>query len=553
MFMQSKAELPPLLVRADADGRTGVGHVMRCLALAEEWHRQGGEVAFLSCRADLKLRRKYQASGATVSEISAPHPAGGDLGDTVAAIRRSRAAHGQVPWIALDGYHFDAAYHRALRAAGCRLLVLDDSAHLPYYDADIILNHGVHAPEFQYPCAPDTLLLLGSRFALLRREFQLQVRHPKPPAPAAQKILVTLGGSDSVNAGAKVMQGLARIDAADLTARILVGPVNPHGKSLRTIAAASPCPMILEASPRNLAPLMRWADLAVTAAGGTCWELAAMGVPMITLVVADNQRLIANALAEKGAAINLGWHEEASIERIGRAIAELRDDLQRRRHMSVNGRALVDGRGVERVFEAMWQTTFLRTPKNGKYSTAATPAVGIIPLSEFTQTDRLALRPANKADARCLWQWANDPVARGYSFEPKPISWLAHKKWFSDKMASPDCRIWVLEFDHTPVGQIRYERTNAGTAQISFSVAPGRRRHSFGTQLLCMSVDLAGRDLGVKRVRGYTFDENLGSIKAFTNAGFVCAGKKRIAGHRCWVFHKECFGASNRESSAALY
>lgn len=553
MLMQSKAEPPPLLVRADADARIGVGHVMRCLALAEEWHRQGGEVAFLSCRADAKLRRKYQASGATASEIRAPHPASADLVDTIAAIRRSRAVHGQVPWVALDGYHFDTVYHRALRAAGCRLLVLDDCAHLPYYDADIILNHGVHAREFQYPCAPDTLLLLASRFALLRREFQLQVRHPKPPAPAAQKILVTLGGSDPVNASAKVMQALARIEAADLTARILIGPANPHGKSLRKVAAASPYPMTLEASPRKLAPLMRWADLAVTAAGGTCWELAAMGVPMITLVVADNQRPIASALAAKGAAMNLGWHEEASIERIGEAVAELKNDPQRRTQMSANGRALVDGRGVGRVFEAMWQRTFLQTPKNGKCSTAATADDEVVPVCDFAQADRLALRPANKADARCLWQWANDPVARGYSFDPKPIPWPAHEKWFSAKMASPDCRIWILEFDHTPVGQIRYERTNAATAQISFSVAPGQRRRSFGTEILCMSVDLAGQDLGVKRVRGYTFEENLGSIKAFTNAGFVCAGKKMIAGHHCWVFHKQCLGASNRESRAALY
>lgn len=551
MLMRSKTKLPQLLVRADADSRSGVGHVMRCLALAEAWHRHGGDVVLLSYRADLKLRRKYQASGAMVSEIGARHPAGADLGDTVGAIRRSRAAHGQVPWVALDGYHFDTAYQSALRAAGCRLLVLDDAAQLPRYDADIVLNHAVHAPQLRYPCAPETVLLLGARFALLRREFQLQTRHPKPPAPAAQNILVTLGGSDPVNATAKIMGALAQCSPADWTARIVVGPVNPHGKSLRAIAAAAPCPVVLETSPRSLAPLMRWADLAVTAAGGTCWELAAIGVPMITVVVAANQRPIASALAANGAAVNLGWHEDASTDRIGQAIAELRDDRRRRMQMSESGRALVDGGGAERVFEVMRQKVSLQVPKTRKFLPAVT-ADGTVPMAEFTQTDRLALRPANQADGRCLWRWANDPVARGYSFEPKPISWPVHKKWFAGRMSSPDCRIWVLEFDHTPVGQIRYERTSSGSAQISFSVAPGYRRRSFGARLLSMSVELAGRELGVKRVQGYTFEENLGSIKAFTNAGFVRAGKTRIAGHTCWVFHKDCSSVSNRGFLAAL-
>ena len=54
-----------LLVRADADARMGTGHLMRCLALAQAWQADGGQVIFLShCESDA-LRRldKVQFAG----------------------------------------------------------------------------------------------------------------------------------------------------------------------------------------------------------------------------------------------------------------------------------------------------------------------------------------------------------------------------------------------------------------------------------------------------------------------------------------------------------
>ena len=54
----------------------------------------------------------------------------------------------------LDGYHFDKAYQSLLRSAACRLMVIDDTAHLPRYDADIILNQGLDAQRLTYKLCP---------------------------------------------------------------------------------------------------------------------------------------------------------------------------------------------------------------------------------------------------------------------------------------------------------------------------------------------------------------------------------------------------------------
>ena len=55
---------------------------------------------------------------------------------------------------------------------------------------------------------------------------------------------------------------------------------------------------------------MLWAELAITAAGSTCWELACLGVPAVTIVTAENQRGIAASLSHAGITQDAGWHED---------------------------------------------------------------------------------------------------------------------------------------------------------------------------------------------------------------------------------------------------
>jgi RimJ/RimL family protein N-acetyltransferase len=131
-------------------------------------------------------------------------------------------------------------------------------------------------------------------------------------------------------------------------------------------------------------------------------------------------------------------------------------------------------------------------------------------------------------------------VTRRNSFNPEPIPWLTHEAWYLDRLSSPDCRLWVLEVGAEPIGQIRYDRTEPDAAQISFSIAPSFRHRNLGAKLLCLSTDLAGRELGVKYVQGVTFEDNVASVKAFKKAGFELAEQKKLAGHACLVFRRAC-------------
>jgi UDP-2,4-diacetamido-2,4,6-trideoxy-beta-L-altropyranose hydrolase len=360
MPMELKRDLPPLLVRADADETRGTGHVMRSLALVHGWISRGGRVRFLSSCPNPTLRRRIQAAGAVVTEIGGYHPDAADLHATVAVVKETVSALKQLPWVVADGYHFDTAYQNALRAAGCRLLVIDDNAHLPFYDADVVLNHGIHAFKLTYSCPLDTKLLLGTAYALLRPEFRQSAAVARSIPPIARKILVTLGGSDPGNATQKVIEALHQVKTSGLEVKIVVGPVNPHLQTLKRLVAESMGAITLETAVHDMASLMRWADVAVAAAGGTCWELACLGVPMVNIVVADNQKVIAAELEAAGVSVNLGWYHEVAASHIAAVLSEILRAPHRRAQMSIRGKTMVDGQGVSRVIDAMLEKSFLR-------------------------------------------------------------------------------------------------------------------------------------------------------------------------------------------------
>jgi UDP-2,4-diacetamido-2,4,6-trideoxy-beta-L-altropyranose hydrolase len=503
-----------LLIRADASVRIGTGHVMRCLALAHACRAQGGEVVFLSHCENQVLRQRIRDLDFKFLPLEESYPAPTDLQITLATLAQLRTDQWRAARVCLvlDGYHFDSVYQRAVQEAGRQLLVVDDTGHLPYYYADILLNHGLHAPHISYSSDVKTMPLLGSRYALLRPEF-LSWRGWKREVPlVARRVLVTLGGSDPFNATLRVIQSLEQLTKPDLEVQIVVGPANPWLDELQQAVRNVAHRMQLLIDVTDMPQLMAWADVAISAGGGTCWELAFMGTPMATIVLADNQREVANALSEYGIGINLGDAIELEPARLAEDLQALLYDQARRTRMSTIGQVMVDGYGAERV------VTLLAQGNNASINEAG------------------RLRSATQEDAGLLWQWANDPLTRANSFHGEPIPWDQHVSWYRAKLRAAETRIWILECQGVPVGQIRYDRLTPDVAQISYVVAPGWRGRGVGTQLLVQSSPLACAELAVQRLQGVTFAANMASAQAFRRAGYQVVKEECIEDRPCLVF-----------------
>ena len=334
-----------LVIRADASTAVGMGHAMRCLALAQALADAGGEEAtFVMADPPDAFVARAGRDGVPVAALAAEPGSAGDAEETL--------AHG-ARWVVVDGYHLDGDYQRTLVDAGARVLVIDDYAHLPRYHAHVLLNQNAGAGEDLYrDRAPGARLLLGPAHALLRREFRLWDAPPADTPVVARRILVTLGGGDADDVSSRVLGALALLDEPH-EVQVLVGAANPHRDALDRAASAGPHPVELIVDADDVPRRMAWADLAVAAAGSTSWELARIGTPQLAVVLAENQRAIARGLEQEGLAVGLGWHSDLQAERIVAAVRELARDAGRRRELSRRGRELVDGQGAPRVLAAL--------------------------------------------------------------------------------------------------------------------------------------------------------------------------------------------------------
>jgi UDP-2,4-diacetamido-2,4,6-trideoxy-beta-L-altropyranose hydrolase len=357
-----------LIIRADADTRMGTGHIMRCIALAQAWQDQGGDVTFLcNCESEA-LRQRIIDEGFNFIPIDKPHPYPYDLNRTLEILGQFKIQNSKFKtWVVIDGYHFTPDYQKAIRENGYKLLVIDDIAHLDHYQADILLNQNIYASSLHYSCDRDTIKLLGCEYVLLRREF-LKYKNWKREIPdKAKKILVTMGGSDPDNITLRVIRALNSLKDPALEVKIVAGPSNPNKEilinAMRHVypveseghSTGAPCPMLCVENASNMPGLMAWADMAVSAGGSTCWELAFMGLPSLIIAVADNQAGIAEWLNKACASINLGRHDKVSTDHIAGVLSSFVQSSDKRRNMSQIGMSLVDGMGATRVVKEMQQ------------------------------------------------------------------------------------------------------------------------------------------------------------------------------------------------------
>lgn len=334
-----------VLIRADGTSGSGTGHVMRAVAIAEAVQASGGDAALLAARLDEPLAQRARELGVEVVRADF-EPGSDDDARRVAA----RAARDGADWIVTDGYTFGTRYQQAMREAGRRLLVVDDYGHCERYCADLVLNPNFSADARTYERrAAGTRLLLGPDYALIRREFR-QARSAEARVPErAGRLLVTMGGADPDNVTERVVRALG---AAALRLDVVLGPANRAAERLARTLAEPPRVEVLR-SVQDMAGVLSRADLAVAAAGITTHELCFMGVPSLLVVLADNQLASARALEREGACENLGWHHALEPAALARRVEQLAADAPRRRALAERGRAKVDGRGAERVVEAM--------------------------------------------------------------------------------------------------------------------------------------------------------------------------------------------------------
>lgn len=476
-----------ILFRSDSSLQSGYGHIMRCLALAQAWSQEGGKAVFLLQEGfHPSMEEKILAEGFVLEPI----PSGTSIEED-ALITSRMMDETDCEWTIIDGYQFDKAFQKRLHDTGYRILALDDYGHVNHQYADLVLNQNITAnPDLYRERESYTRLLLGTEFALLRREFWAWHSWRRAIPEKARTLLITLGGSDPNNVTGKVVHAAGQVDG-DFEILVVLGSgqVDRIEEISRETGNAKHIRFI--STPPNMAELMAEADVAISAGGSTCWELAFMGVPAIILTTAENQLGIGPALERAGAAIDLGGADSLQPSSLADRLGDLIDSADTRRRFSERGKRLVDSRGGERVIQALQGRRFLY------------------------------LRDATLDDSRMIWNWANDPVTRSASFSTGAISWDAHSEWYARKLADPRHVMWIAVNDSMEsVGQVRYQIEDR-QATVSINLAPEQRGLGYGNRILILSsARLFGSD-NVDIIHAYIKPDNDASKHVFQKAGFT--------------------------------
>lgn len=341
-------EKPTLIIRADANAKIGSGHVMRMFALAQSWKLKDGKVIFITNCESAALIEKLKAEDFEVIEVenSYPHPA--DWKITKQVLDKFENS-----WCVVDGYDFDNGYYDLIRQNGNKVLAVDDTVRLPFYKVDAILNQNINAEKLNYECTDKTQLLLGTKYTMLRQEFLKQKDWQRETPEIAQRILVTMGGSDIHNQTLKVIRAIEKLEFENLQIRAVVGSSNPNIKELEKEVKKSSVHIELIRNAENMSELMIWANLAISAAGSTCWELCFMKVPSVLIVTAGNQIGIGEGLGEAGFAKSLGWFEQVSVVDLTETLDDLLSNKSRREEMSKVGHKIIDGKGTDRIIDIL--------------------------------------------------------------------------------------------------------------------------------------------------------------------------------------------------------
>lgn len=326
---------PKIAIRTDASRNIGLGHIRRCLSLADALKLYDAEVEFF-IHGDDMAGSLMRNSGYSYSWIQEP----GGL-PTPEVLSTSDA-------LIVDSYFLETSHFQRCTGMVPIVTAIDDMGKhsLP---VDIVVNQNLSALQLNYSVREDTQCLFGADYALLSQKF-LKLRDREKPDQL--RILIVMGGTDLHRQTEKVIDAISGLPAT-FYLDIVIGPSSDSLEEIRRAAAALSMLAYVHIDPPDIASVMARATLAISTGGVTALELACLGIPTVVLTVADNQLAPAEALSRHGAVFNLGPYDQIRPDELVTILRGLLVDPVSRMKMARAGRKFVDGLGAQRVAEAI--------------------------------------------------------------------------------------------------------------------------------------------------------------------------------------------------------
>ena len=341
-----------VIIRADGNKEIAMGHIMRCLSIADALQGAGAEVIFVTAGEETRqliTDRGFEnhVLGISFREMEAELP-----------VFRDYFEKNPARWILVDSYFVTENYMKEL-SGWCKTAYLDDMGQ-PVYPVSVLINYNIYGKKLPYEewyrqvgIKQPEKYLLGCEYAPLREEFQQGLR--SRVSDAVKDVLITTGGGDAVNAAGGLCRRLVKeIEQGQhqgVRYHVVCGPFSEHKKELYELAEKQSAFTIHENVTR-MSELMQKCDIAISAAGSTMYELCSMQLPVICFYFAENQRQMAECFGDTTEIVNAGnitAGRENVIDRICQELSVLEQDKEKRMRIRNQMAELTDGMGTSRI------------------------------------------------------------------------------------------------------------------------------------------------------------------------------------------------------------
>lgn len=468
-----------IVFRADGSIEIGLGHIHRCVAIAEVLQDKY-DICFAVRNATESILDLLSSTANVVIKLSAvsdnKSPNDTELykyltGDEI---------------VVLDGYHFSSDYQRNLKTR-CRGLVCIDDIPDKHYYSDLIINYNGGIALTTYQREVYTQVIAGLHYAVLKNPFRS--RNVKL-RPLTDRLFLNMGGTDPENQTCRALEVLAQSNFKE-EVEIVIGNHFPHEEALREVLSQRKITATIHKGLRADAMYERMlaCTVAVLPPSTVALEFLSVGGLLFLHQTASNQALLREHLVDQKLAYPLARFEGLYS---GGDFETLFEESLRRQEIVFKGEE--SGKRMLRVFDSL------------------------------TLASQIKWRRATIDDKEICFQWANDPVARQYSYSPDPIPWEVHTDWFSKKIDDPYYFYFIPSIDSVRIGQVRFERENSegrGTYTISYSLDRDWRSKGLGPYLVLKGIQYLMQFTDVSRIVGFVKSVNTSSIRSFDKAGFT--------------------------------
>lgn len=366
-------------IRADGNTKIGMGHVMRCLSVAEAAAEVEGLYPPVFILADETCCSLIAERGFETIVLHTDYRdmmCELDLLETILQEKSSREENSEKKHnniVLVDSYQADRTYYLALNKM-VKTVCFEDMGQA--YPVDLLINYNLYAPRLaaQY-CAAETTcqtmdkypqkVLLGADYMPLRKAFQTPFYYDV--AEQVHSVTITTGGSDPYFATATLVEALLRdkiIAEQEITLHLVSGPFNQFAAELKRryqnykkkSGNQTTLRIQIHENKKDMRSLLLKSDVVLTATGSTIYEVSALGVPMIVFYFAENQRQGAEELERLTDIVNAGniaKEPEWVSERVREALRQCIQDKEYRERLSRQERELIDAKGARRIAEQL--------------------------------------------------------------------------------------------------------------------------------------------------------------------------------------------------------